>query len=81
MNVITDITHLTCNVCSFLISVVKNLLVVVHPDFCEANLVACDDIYAVWEGMGTSSAEYMADHRTGNDLQATPTHPYLQKQK
>ena len=61
-------TDLTGHNCSILVAPIEDLLVVIHPDFGQAHLVASDDLCAFGEGMGALGAEDMAHHRTGDDL-------------
>lgn len=60
---------------------VENLLVVVHPHLSQAHLIACNDTGALREAVGTLGTEHVAYHRAGNDLQLSPTLPYLTQKK
>lgn len=61
-------TDLTGHNCSILVAAVVDLLVVVHPDFSQAHLVACDNLCALGESVGALVAEDVAHHRTRDDL-------------
>lgn len=74
---ITRHTDLPGHQCSFLVAAIVNLLVVIHPDLSQADLVASDDCCALGEGVGALGAEDMANDRTREDLKLTPTLPNL----
>lgn len=63
-----DQTYLSGHNCSIVVTAIVDLLVVIHPDFSQAHLVASDDLCALREGVGALSAEDMAHKRTGDDF-------------
>lgn len=69
--------HLSGHDCSVIVAAIVDLLVVVHPDLSQADLVASDDLCALGEGVGAFGAEDMAHHRARDDLELTPTLPHL----
>lgn len=69
--------YLSGHLCSLLVPPVEDLLVVIHPDLGQADLVPGDDLRALGEGVGALGAEDMAHNGAGDDLQLTPTLPDL----
>jgi hypothetical protein len=74
-------SHLLSHLCCLQISPIENLLVVVHPDFSQAHLVASNDTCALGKGVGTLGTEHVAYHRAGNDLQLAPALPHLTQEE
>lgn len=66
---------LSGHLCSLLVPPVEDLLVVIHPDLGQADLVPGDDLRALGEGVGALGAEDVAHNGAGDDLQLTPTLP------
>lgn len=61
-------TDLPGHNCSVVVTTIEDLLVIIHPDLSQAHLVASDDLCALGEGVRALGAEYMAHHRTRDDL-------------
>lgn len=61
-------TNLSGHNCSVIVATVEDRLVVIHPDFSQAHLVASDDLSAFGESMWAFGAENVAHHRTRDDL-------------
>lgn len=71
-------TYIFGHLCGLLVAPVEDLLVVIHPDLGQANLVAGNHLCAFGEGVRALGPEHMAHNGTWNDLQLTSTLPHLQ---
>lgn len=61
-----------------MVTTVKDLLVVVHPDLSQSYLVTSNHLRALGEGVGALGAENMTDDGARNDLQLSAALPHLQ---
>ena len=61
-----------------MVTAVKDLLVLVHPDLRQSNLVTSDHLRALGKGVGALGAENMTDNGAGDDLQLSAALPHLQ---
>lgn len=60
-----------------LVPAVEDLLIVIHPDLSQPHLITGNHLSALGEGVRAFGAEHMAHNGAGDDLQLTPTLPYL----
>lgn len=69
--------YLSGHLRSLLVPPVEDLLVFVHPDLGQADLVPGDDLGAFGEGVGALGTEDVTHHGTRDDLDLTPALPDL----
>lgn len=53
------------------------MLIIIHPDFSQADLVAHDDFSSFGESVRTFRTEDVTDHGARDDLQLASTLPHL----
>lgn len=71
-------TYIFGQLCSLLVTTVKDLFVVVHPDLRQAHLVTSDHLCTLGKGVGALGAENMTDNGARDDLQLSAALPHLQ---
>lgn len=59
------------------VAAVIDLLIVIHPNLSQADLVAHDDFSSFGESVRTFRAEDVTDHRARDDFQLASTLPHL----
>lgn len=73
----TNGTYSFCYLGCLLVATVEELLVLIHPDFCQSYLVPGNHLCTFGKGVGTFCAENMTNNGARDDLQLSTTLPHL----